>query len=180
MQFHNSIKNQCLGNFIPEFQNFLLHAFQAKSRIGTQILTTHWFYTKITCILLIGLTKICLSCIRERLCSENQTEEDVAELILVGSPDTQERIIRLLGKHKNLEPSAWTAATTLEEVGVDSFDFIEFVFLLEDEFKIEIEYNHNDVGAHFNTIGDVANAVDRFMAEKAVRTSETVVRSEVA
>jgi acyl carrier protein len=95
-------------------------------------------------------------------------------------PSTMERIIALLGKHRNVDSTGWTAETTLDEIGVDSFDFIEFVFLLEDEFKIEIEYNHNDVGAHFNTVGDVATAVEKFIADKAARTAGSASKFEAA
>ncbi len=104
----------------------------------------------------------------------------MTNLLSSDTDSTVQRIIGLLGKHRNEDSSRWTAETTLEEVGVDSFDFIEFVFLLEDEFKIEIEYNHNDVGAHFNTVGDVAAAVEKFIAEKSAKESGTASKSEAA
>ena len=47
-----------------------------------------------------------------------------------------ERIIELLAKQTNAEPGSLAGDTVLDTLGIDSFDFIEFLFLVEDEFDI--------------------------------------------
>lgn len=79
---------------------------------------------------------------------------------------TLDRVIALMAKQIEKDPATLTAESSLESLGVDSFDFIEFVFLIEDEFDIHIDINYNDVTERMNTIGDVAKAVDALIAAK--------------
>lgn len=60
--------------------------------------------------------------------------------------------------------------TKLEDLGIDSFDFIEFVFFVEDAFGIQIDVNYNDIGSRLKTVGDVAKAVDDLLAAKRMKT----------
>lgn len=78
-----------------------------------------------------------------------------------------ERIIAILVSQSGADTASVTANTALEELGIDSFDFIEFVFLVEDEFGIQINVNYNDVGSRLKTVGDVAGAVDALVAAKS-------------
>jgi acyl carrier protein len=50
----------------------------------------------------------------------------------------------------------------LENLGLDSLSVIEFMFSLEDELKIKL----TDERVAVKTIGDVANVVDRIIAEQ--------------
>ena len=52
--------------------------------------------------------------------------------------------------------------TTLEYLGLDSLDKIEFMFDIENEFKIKI----SDEQFKVTTIQDMVDAVDRFVSEQ--------------
>jgi acyl carrier protein len=62
-------------------------------------------------------------------------------------------------KLENLTPDA-----TLESLGLDSLSVIEFMFNLEDEFKIKLP----DERVEIKTLQDVTNLVDRIIAEQLV------------
>ncbi len=83
--------------------------------------------------------------------------------------DLVKGIVDLLGRYKKVEPDGWNAETKLEDIGVDSFDFVEFVFMLEDEYHIEIDYNANDTATSLNTVGDVAKAVGTILEAKGAK-----------
>lgn len=58
---------------------------------------------------------------------------------------------------ENLHPEA-----TIESLGLDSLDRIEFMFDLENEFKIKIP----ESGLKIETIADMINMVDKFVTEQ--------------
>ncbi len=60
-------------------------------------------------------------------------------------------------KEENLKPDA-----TLDNLGLDSLDKIEFMFVLEDEFKIKIP----DREVKITTIQDMITAIDRLVGEQ--------------
>ena len=62
------------------------------------------------------------------------------------------------------------ASTPLEELGVDSLDFVEMLFMVEEKFGVDVPYNANDPTAEFTfmTVGDVADAVRRLLQHKAL------------
>jgi acyl carrier protein len=61
-------------------------------------------------------------------------------------------------------------STPLEELGVDSLDFVEMLFMVEERFGIDVPYNANEPSAEFafNTVGDVVDAVSRLVKRKAL------------
>jgi acyl carrier protein len=61
-------------------------------------------------------------------------------------------------KLENLTPEA-----TLESLGLDSLSVIEFMFNLEDEFKIKLP----DERVEIKTLQDVIDLVDRIIAEQS-------------
>jgi len=58
--------------------------------------------------------------------------------------------------------------TTLEHLGLDSLDKIEFMFDIENEFKIKIP----DEEFKVTTIQDMVDAVDRFVSEQVSRSPD--------
>ena len=52
-----------------------------------------------------------------------------------------------------------TASTTIDEIGLESFDLIEFLFKVEDQYGIEIEHNANNMASETTTIGDIARTI---------------------
>jgi acyl carrier protein len=69
-----------------------------------------------------------------------------------------------------------TPATRLEELGAESIDMIEIVFGLEQKFDISIPFMAdegarqkmaNAADAEFDTVGDLANAVQKLIKAQA-------------
>ncbi len=82
-----------------------------------------------------------------------------------------DKVIALLIKQTGKDASTLNADTPLETLGIDSFDFIEFMFLVEDEFGIEIDVNYNDVASRLKTIGDVVASVENVMSKKPAQAA---------
>ena len=57
--------------------------------------------------------------------------------------------------------------TTLEYLGLDSLDMVEFMFDIENEFKIKIP----DQEFKVTTIQEIVDAVDRFISEQRIGVS---------
>ena len=57
--------------------------------------------------------------------------------------------------------------TRLEDLGLDSLDMIEFMFDIENEFKIKIP----DQEFKVTTIQEIVDAVDRFISEQRIGVS---------
>jgi len=60
-----------------------------------------------------------------------------------------------------------TATTTLDNLGLDSLDIIEFMFDIENEFSIRIP----DQEFRVRTIQDMVDAVDQFISEQKIASS---------
>jgi len=75
---------------------------------------------------------------------------------------TLERLQRLFVAHFDYKIEELTAATTLENLGLDYLDIIEFMFDIEDEFDIKIPDREFKV----TTIQDMVDALDRFISEQ--------------
>ena len=83
---------------------------------------------------------------------------------------TLERLQRLFIAHFDYNIEELGATTTLENLGLDSLDIIEFMFDIENEFNIRIPDREFKV----TTIQDMVDALDRFISEQ---DSEQGVRS---
>lgn len=85
----------------------------------------------------------------------NQIEKDVVEIIREATRSPEAEMM---------------TSTPLEELGVDSLDFVEMLFMVEEKFGIDVPYNANDPSAEFNfmTVGDVVDAVHRLVQRKAL------------
>ncbi len=55
----------------------------------------------------------------------------------------------------------------LQDLGLESIDALEMIFDLEEKFGIQIPYNANSAATDFSTVGDVVNAIQRLVDEKA-------------
>lgn len=71
-------------------------------------------------------------------------------------------IQRMMVEQLDLKLEDLTPDAQLESLGLDSLSVIEFMFNLEDEFKIKL----TDERAEIKTIQDVANIVDKVVAEQ--------------
>lgn len=76
--------------------------------------------------------------------------------------DTMARIKRLFIDKIEVREELLKPETTLESLGLDSLDMIEFLFSLEEEFHIKID----DRSKSITTIQDVMNLIDIIAAEQ--------------
>ena len=49
--------------------------------------------------------------------------------------------IAIIAKHKHLDPAGLTAATTFEQLGIDSLDAADLLFKFEDEFSLSKKFD---------------------------------------
>jgi len=80
---------------------------------------------------------------------------------------TLERLKQLFLAHFDYKIEQLTATTTLQDLGLDSLDIIEFMFDIEEEFNIRIP----DQEFRVRTIQDMVDAVDRFISEQNIESS---------
>jgi acyl carrier protein len=71
-------------------------------------------------------------------------------------------IQRMMAEQFDLKPEVLTPEAQLEGLGVDSLSVIEFMFSIEDEFKIKLP----DERVEIRTVQDIATIVDRLVAEQ--------------
>ncbi len=77
-----------------------------------------------------------------------------------------ETIQRMMVEQFDLKPEVLTPDAQLENLGVDSLSVIEFMFNIEDEFKIKLP----DTRVEIKTVKDIADIVDRLVAEQKSST----------
>ncbi len=80
--------------------------------------------------------------------------------------DIQREVIAIIAKKlrgaaHNVKPD-----DRLDELGLDSFAAVEMIFDLEEKFDIEIPYNSNDARLDFETVRDVAEAIQNRLGSK--------------
>ena len=76
--------------------------------------------------------------------------------------DTLERIKFLFKDKLDIPEATLGPDATLDSLGLDSLDKIEFLFSLEEEFRIRIDERSKKI----NTLRDVADLVDTISAEQ--------------
>ena len=70
-----------------------------------------------------------------------------------------EKLVEALRTKTGNANAEWNAATLLKDVGIASFDFVEYVFDIEEYFGIEIDLNANRSGQEMETLGDIATMI---------------------
>jgi acyl carrier protein len=73
------------------------------------------------------------------------------------------RVIEVLVQAQRLEPGRVTAASTFEELGIDSLDGINIIFALENEFGIDIP---DDSLPELRSVRDIAAGIAELLAAK--------------
>jgi acyl carrier protein len=68
-------------------------------------------------------------------------------------------LLVIMRKHTKSAGEGWNGATTIEQAGIDSFDFVELIFDLEDKYQININFNSNASDQSLVTVEDVARFV---------------------
>ena len=72
------------------------------------------------------------------------------------SDNLEPRVIAIIAKHKHVDPAGLTAATTFEQLGIDSLDAADLLFKFEDEFGIIVP---DDVARALRSVGDVVEGL---------------------
>ena len=80
---------------------------------------------------------------------------------------TLERLTQLFLAHFDYKIEQVTATTTLDSLGLDSLDIIDFMFDIENAFNIRIP----DQEFRVRTIQDMVDAVDQFISEQNIKPS---------
>ncbi len=75
---------------------------------------------------------------------------------------TFERLRVILQKEFEVSPELIEPAARLDQLAIDSLAVIEVMFRLEDEFKISFPQDPGEL----LTVGDLASAIDRIVAER--------------
>jgi acyl carrier protein len=86
---------------------------------------------------------------------------------------TLERLKELFVDKFDFNVEELKPTTTLEYLGLDSLDKIEFMFDIENEFKIKIP----DEEFKVTTLQDIVDAVDRFILEQRMVSSNPAMIS---
>jgi acyl carrier protein len=78
--------------------------------------------------------------------------------------DTLQSVQALLTKEFGLAPEQVRAETNLVDLGIDSLATIEFMFLLEETFKLKLP----EAPSAIKTVGDIAAQIDALTAQNKV------------
>ncbi len=76
--------------------------------------------------------------------------------------NTLERVKSLFQENYDMPVEMFQPEATIESIGLDSLDRIEFLFALEEEFDIKIP----DREVRFNTIQDIINVIEKLVHEQ--------------
>lgn len=85
---------------------------------------------------------------------------------------TIERVIRVIAATQHYSPeqtAAITAASTFQELGIDSLDGINIVFALENEFDVSVS---DEAAKSIRGITDIVEGIDKLLAEKKASQPE--------
>ena len=80
------------------------------------------------------------------------------------SDNLEQRVIGILAKRKKIDPAGITAATTFEQLGIDSLDAADLLFPFEDDFGIVIP---DEAAQSFRSVGQVVEGLRGLVADRA-------------
>ncbi|MEJ2345191.1 MAG: acyl carrier protein [Gammaproteobacteria bacterium] len=81
--------------------------------------------------------------------------------------DTFERLKKILVDKFDLDPAQVVPESTAETLGLDSLDFIEVLFELEDEFGVRIGDDTMN-RPKLDSLADIVKSLDDLVAEQSV------------
>jgi acyl carrier protein len=80
------------------------------------------------------------------------------------SDTLEQRVIDIFAKKKHIEPAGITAATTFEQLGIDSLEAAEILFTFEDDFGIVIP---DEAAQSMRSVGQVVEGLRGLVDAKA-------------
>lgn len=81
-------------------------------------------------------------------------------------PAVFERVKAILVNKYSVEPELITPEATIESLGLDSLDFIEMLFEVEDEFHIRVPQDGGGTALKATTLQDIVNSIDKLLAQE--------------
>ncbi len=85
------------------------------------------------------------------------------------SGDISERIIKIIAEQAVLEKSDVSPEKTLEDLGIDSLGLVEAIFVIEEEFDIQVPFNANERdknGFDISSVAAIVAEVEKLVAEQ--------------
>lgn len=76
-------------------------------------------------------------------------------------------LVEIIGPYAKGHRDDLKAETKIEKIGIDSFDFVEIIFQIEEKYGIDVDYNANSTFSRLTTIGDFADEISRLVAAKS-------------
>ncbi len=80
--------------------------------------------------------------------------------------DVTADVLAIIQKKIPKEDKSIAVGDSLEELGLESVDFLEMVFDVEEKFDVQIDYNANTAAEDFKTVQDVVNAIQELVDKK--------------
>lgn len=80
-----------------------------------------------------------------------------------------DRVRRLVAENQQIEAQAITIDSTFEELEIDSFDGVNLLFAIENEFDIQVS---DEDAKKLRGIRDVVDGVERLLGERAADGGE--------
>ena len=85
-------------------------------------------------------------------------------MMMAVSDNLEQQVIDVLAKRRKIDPAGITAATTFEQLGIDSLDATDLLFTLEDDFGIVIP---DETAKSMRSVGQVVEGLRPLIAAKA-------------
>lgn len=80
----------------------------------------------------------------------------------VSREEVEKYLFKLLTEEKKIDVRGLTFDSTLKDLNIDSFSFLEVVFSIEDHFKITFPKNFDNI----ETLKDIVNLTHNLVLEK--------------
>lgn len=75
--------------------------------------------------------------------------------------DVERQVIEIVAAKKKMDPASITSATTFEELGIDSLDAADLMFVVEEKFKILVP---DEAAQSMRTVGQVVAGIRQLVA----------------
>ena len=76
----------------------------------------------------------------------------------------ESQVIGIIAKKRKLDPAAVTLDSTFDQLGIDSLDAADLLFVFEDTFGIAVP---DDAAQSMKTVRQVVEGISRLVAERA-------------
>ena len=79
----------------------------------------------------------------------------------------EQQVIAIIAKKKKVDPATITAASTFEELGLDSLDAADLMFTVEETFNVLVP---DEAAQSMRSVGEVVTGLRQLVASSAGRT----------